>query len=73
MLKNRKIYISSLIQTFWMLNSEKRAIERSLCNLERTVKALKSNALNQAETMIGKNSQLLANDEMLDYIKVLTQ
>lgn len=55
-----------------MLNSEKRAIERSLCNLERSVKTLKLNALNQAETMIGKNSHLFRTNEMLDHIKVLT-
>lgn len=56
-----------------MLNSEKRAIERSLCNLERTVQALKCNALNQAETMINKDSYLLGNDKMLDCIKELTR
>ncbi|XP_033340030.2 uncharacterized protein LOC117228406 [Megalopta genalis] len=41
-----------------MLNSEKRAIERSLCNLERTVNTLKFNALDQARTMIDKDTQL---------------
>lgn len=56
-----------------MLNSEKRAIERSLCNLERIVKTLKLNALNQVETMIDKDSHLLGNNEILNYMKALTQ
>lgn len=56
-----------------MLNSEKRAIERSLWNLERTVRILKSNAINQAQTMIGKDSQCCDNSEIFDYIKILTQ
>lgn len=56
-----------------MLNSEKRAIERSLGNLERIVKTLKLNTLNDVETMIGKDSHLLGNNEMLNYIKALTQ
>ncbi|PBC32824.1 hypothetical protein APICC_07456 [Apis cerana cerana] len=46
-----------------MLNSEKRAIERSLCNLERTVNTLKLNALNQVETMIIKDSHSYRNVE----------
>ncbi|CAD1471415.1 unnamed protein product, partial [Heterotrigona itama] len=56
-----------------MLNSEKRAIERSLGNLERTVNTLKLNTLNDVETMIGKGSHLLGNNEMLNHIKALTQ
>lgn len=56
-----------------MLNSEKRAIERSLYNLERIVKTLKLNALNQVETMIDKDSHLLENNEILNYMKALTQ
>ena len=56
-----------------MLNSEKRAIERSLWNLERTVRTLKSNALSQAQIMISKDSQFCDNSEIFDYIKILTQ
>lgn len=56
-----------------MLNSEKRAIERSLCNLERTVNTLKLNALNQVETMIIKDSHSYRNDEKLNRIKILTR
>ncbi|XP_033364267.1 uncharacterized protein LOC117242041 [Bombus vosnesenskii] len=52
---------------------EKRAIERSLYNLERIVKTLKLNALNQVETMIDKDSHLLGNNEILNYMKALTQ
>lgn len=56
-----------------MLNSEKRAIERSLCNLEQTVNTLKLNALNQVETMITKDSHLFRKNEKLNRIKILTQ
>ncbi|KAG7211424.1 hypothetical protein KM043_010712 [Ampulex compressa] len=58
---------------FTMLNSEKRAIERGLCNLEHTVARLKSNALGQARTMIGKDSKYLGNDKFFECIKALTQ
>ncbi|KAK1125521.1 hypothetical protein K0M31_005880 [Melipona bicolor] len=63
----------NLVLQIQILNSEKRAIERSLGNLERTVKTLKLNALNEVETMIGKDSHLLGNNEMLNHIKALTQ
>ncbi|XP_078032617.1 uncharacterized protein LOC144467604 [Augochlora pura] len=56
-----------------MLNSEKRAIERSLCNLERTVKTLKFNALNQARNIIDKDSQFRENNELFDWIQELSQ
>ncbi|KZC14913.1 hypothetical protein WN55_07944 [Dufourea novaeangliae] len=56
-----------------MLNSEKRGIERSLYNLERTVKILKCTALDQARTTIDKNSQFRADSKLFDCIRVLSQ
>ncbi|XP_076634856.1 uncharacterized protein LOC143348495 [Colletes latitarsis] len=55
-----------------MLNSEKRAIERSLTNLEGTVKTLKFNTLDQARTMISNNSHYLENGEFFECIRALS-
>ncbi|KAK2585552.1 hypothetical protein KPH14_010191 [Odynerus spinipes] len=55
-----------------MLNSEKRAIERNLSNLERTVADLKHNTLSHARSMIGKNSKYSGNNEFFECIERLT-
>lgn len=56
-----------------MLNSERRAIERSLGNLERTVTDLKFNSLDKARSMVEKDGKLPRNDEFYEYIRLLTR
>ncbi|KAI4502627.1 hypothetical protein M0802_002539 [Mischocyttarus mexicanus] len=55
-----------------MLNSEKRAIERNLSNLERTVDRLKCNTLHHAKSMIRNNSKCLRKEEFFECIERLT-
>ncbi|XP_043502348.1 uncharacterized protein LOC122524266 [Polistes fuscatus] len=55
-----------------MLNSEKRAIERNLSNLERTVDRLKCNTLHHARSMIENKSKCLRKEEFLECIERLT-
>ena len=45
-----------------ILNSERRALERSLDNLERTVASLKENVLGHAHSLIGKDVNILGNE-----------
>lgn len=54
-----------------MLNSEKRAIERCLSKLERTVADLKFNAAYQARPMTEKDSKYEKNEEYLGYDRFL--
>ncbi|XP_015178740.1 PREDICTED: uncharacterized protein LOC107067601 [Polistes dominula] len=61
--------VSSIKQ---MLNSEKRAIERNLSNLERTVDLLKCNTLHHARSMIENKSKCLRKEEFVECIERLT-
>ena len=54
-----------------MLNSEKRAIERCLSKLERTVTDLKFNAAYQARSKIEKDSKYAKNEDYFDYVRLL--
>ncbi|KAI4485973.1 hypothetical protein M0804_006462 [Polistes exclamans] len=66
------IFLKKVSSIKQMLNSEKRAIERNLSNLERTVDRLKYNTLHHARSMIENKSKCLRKEEILECIERLT-